>query len=246
MIYHIADDYSHIIISNCSKMINTEKEYVGLTDAEVKRQQKRDGLNDLPSKGKQSNLSILFGVLSEPMLLLLIGAGTIYFFIGEVQDALILVFFVFVVISITFYQERKTEKTLEALRDIASPRALVIRSGEQKRIPGYEVVRNDIIIIREGDRVPADATVLSGENLAIDESLLTGESVPVRKSEWDVVMSASRPGGDDLPFIYSGSLIVSGHGIARVNEIGANTEIGKIGKSLEGIKNEDTLLRQEE
>ncbi|BFT94479.1 MAG: HAD-IC family P-type ATPase [Minisyncoccus archaeiphilus] len=222
-----------------------KEEYVGLTDEEAKKQQEQEGLNDLSTNDKQSSLSILLRVLSEPMLLLLIGAGTIYFFIGEVQDALILVFFVFVVISITFYQERKTEKTLEALRDISSPRAIVIRNGEHKRIPGCEVVRNDIIIIKEGDRVPADATILSGENLAVDESLLTGESIPVRKIAWDGVVEESRPGGDDLPFIYSGSMIVSGHGIARVNRIGANTEIGKIGKSLEGIKSEDTLLRQE-
>jgi Ca2+-transporting ATPase len=166
-------------------------------------------------------------------------------FLGEVKDALMLLFFVFVVVGITFYQTRKTEKTLEALRDLSSPRALVIRDGEQKRIIGKEVVRGDIVVIREGDRVPADAVVLSCENLSIDEALLTGESMPVRKTEWNGKVKSQKPGGDDLPFLYSGTLVTSGRCVARVVFTGLNTEIGKIGKSLENIKDEDTLLHKE-
>ncbi|MFA5211556.1 MAG: cation-translocating P-type ATPase [Patescibacteria group bacterium] len=219
--------------------------YKGLSESEVQQLLKKEGYNELPSQKKQSWFSILISVLSEPMLLLLVGSGVIYLFMGEVKDALMLLLFVFVVIGITFFQERKTEKTLEALRDLSSPRALVIRDGVQKRIAGREVVRGDILIIREGDRVPADAFILAGENLNVDESLLTGESVAVRKSIWDGKTEKMRPGGDDLPFIYSGSLIISGHGLAQVSQIGSKTEIGKIGKSLEGIKDEDTLLHKE-
>jgi P-type Ca2+ transporter type 2C len=148
---------------------------IGLSDEEAKKILIKDGYNELPSQKKQGGFVILLKVLSEPMLILLICGGAIYLFLGEIQDALMLLFSVFVVIGITFYQERKTEKTLEALRDLSSPRALVIRDGEQKRIAGREVVKGDIIIIREGDRVPADAIVLSCENLSIDESLLNGE-----------------------------------------------------------------------
>ncbi|HEY5589193.1 MAG TPA: cation-translocating P-type ATPase, partial [Candidatus Paceibacterota bacterium] len=140
---------------------------------------------------------------------------------------------------------RKTEKTLQALRELSSPKALVIRDGVHKKIAGRDLVVGDIVIIYEGDRVPADAVILSCENLSIDESLLTGESMPVRKTEWDEKMETMRPGGDDLPFIYSGSLITSGRGFARVTSTGINTEIGKIGKSLENIKDEDTLLHKE-
>jgi Ca2+-transporting ATPase len=217
----------------------------GLSQEEASEILEKDGFNELPSQKKQSGFVILLKVLSEPMLLLLLCAGTIYFFIGEINDALLLVVSVFVVIGITFYQERKTEKTLEALKDLSSPRSLVIRDGEQKRIAGREVVKDDIVIIREGDRVPADAVVLSCENLSVDESLLTGESIPVRKKEWDGDSEQQRPGGDDLPFVYSGSMITSGRGIARVTSTGLNTEIGKIGKSLENIKDEDTLLHKE-
>lgn len=217
----------------------------GLTQKEADKILKTDGFNELPSQKKQSGFSLLLKIMSEPMLILLVVGGLIYLFLGETKDALMLVFSVFVVIGITFYQERKTEKTLEALRDLSSPRALVIRDGEQKRIAGREVVKGDIIIIREGDRVPADAVVLSCENLSVDESLLTGESIPVRKAEWDEKMKSQRPGGDDLPFVYSGSLVTSGRGLVRVNCTGLNTEIGKIGKSLEDIKEEDTLLHKE-
>jgi P-type Ca2+ transporter type 2C len=217
----------------------------GLSEIEALRILRTDSYNELPTQKKQDNFSILLRVLSEPMLLLLIGSGAIYLFMGEIKDSLMLLSCVFVVISITFYQERKTEKTLEALRNLSSPRALVIRGGKQTRIPGREVVKDDIIVIREGDRIPADARVLSCENLVVDESLLTGESIPVRKSEWNGKMETKRPGGDDLPFVYSGSMVVSGRGVAKVYLTGLNTEMGKIGKSLETIKDEQTLLHKE-
>lgn len=221
------------------------KKISGLSVAEVAKILETDGYNELPSQSKQSILGILWRVISEPMLLLLVGCGLIYLFMGEAKDALMLLFSVFVIIGITFVQERKTEKTLEALKNLSSPRALVIRGGKQIRIAGREIVKNDIIIIREGDRVPADALLLSCENLSVDESLLTGESMPVRKIEWDGKLENKRPGGDDLPFIYSGSLVVSGRGVARVFSTGLQTEMGKIGKSLNSIKDEDTLLHKE-
>ncbi|MDD4954828.1 MAG: cation-translocating P-type ATPase [Candidatus Omnitrophica bacterium] len=217
----------------------------GLSEKEVEERLKAHGFNELPSQKKRSAFLIFFNVIKEPMLLLLIGSGLIYLFLGEPKDALMLLSFVFVVIGITFYQERKTERTLEALRDLSSPRALVIRDSQQKRISGREVVKDDIIILKEGDRVPADAVVLSCSNLSVDESLLTGESVPVRKTEWDKKEAAKRPGGDDLPFVYSGTLVVAGRGVAKVTSIGIHTEMGKIGKALQNIREEDTLLQKE-
>jgi Ca2+-transporting ATPase len=217
----------------------------GLSANEALKILRTDGYNELPSQKKQSSFAIIRRVVSEPMLLLLVCCGFIYLLMGEAKDTLMLMSFVFVVVGITFYQERKTEKTLEALKNLSSPRALVIRDGQQIRIPGREVVTGDIIIIREGDRIPADATILSCQNLSVDESLLTGESISVRKSEWDKKLEQCRPGGDDLPFVYSGSMVVSGRGMAKVSSTGLYTEIGKIGKSLETIKIEDTLLHQE-
>jgi len=147
--------------------------------------------------------------------------------------------------GIEFFQQKKTEKALDALKDMASPRALVIRDGIETRIAGVEVVTDDLIILQEGDRVPADATVIQSVNLLADESLLTGESVSVRKSDWDEKLEITQPGGDDLPFVFSGTMIVQGNGIARVTSIGVNTEIGKIGKALGDVKEEPTRLKKE-
>jgi Ca2+-transporting ATPase len=135
----------------------------------------------LQLKKKFGNLYLLLGVLKEPMLLLLIVRGVIYLFLGSIEDAIMLVSFIVVVVGITIYQERKTEKALDALKNLASPRAFVIRDGKQLNIPGREVVTGDILILKEGNRIPADSIIFSCSNLLVDESLLTGESVPVRK-----------------------------------------------------------------
>ncbi|MFZ3383507.1 MAG: HAD-IC family P-type ATPase, partial [Candidatus Methanoperedens sp.] len=203
----------------------------GLSEAEVIKKFKEDGYNEIPSQEKQSTLALFINILREPMLLLLIGAGIIYLLLGEESDAIMLLFFVFVVVGITFYQERKSERALEALKNLSSPRALVIRDGAQKRIPGREVVRGDILVLKEGDRVPADGVLHVCSNLLVDESMLTGESFAVRKCEWDGKDKPKQPGGDDLPFVYSGTLVVQGHGIARVTATGGYTEMGKIGKA---------------
>jgi Ca2+-transporting ATPase len=170
------------------------------------------------------------------MFLLLLACGTLYLLLGDLQEALMLLGFVFVVLGISFYQERKTVRALEALRDLSSPRALVIRDGQRKRIAGRDVVIDDLVVLSEGDRVPADSAILSGESLSTDESLLTGESVPVRKVPWDNVQEIVRPGGDDLPFIYSGTLVVQGQGLAKVLRTGTQTEIGGIGKALQSVE----------
>jgi Ca2+-transporting ATPase len=217
----------------------------GLTEQEALERLAEDGYNELPSAKKRNFLHILLEVVREPMFLMLIACGLIYLFLGDRAEALMLMGFVVVIIGITFYQEQKTERALEALRDLSSPRALVLRDGKQQRIAGREVVREDIILLSEGDRVPADSVLLSGSNVSVDESLLTGESVPVRKRAWDGHLEMGRPGGDDLPFIYSGTLVVKGQGIAEVRATGARTEIGKIGKALQILEPEDTNLQQQ-
>jgi P-type Ca2+ transporter type 2C len=217
----------------------------GLSEEEAARRLKEEGYNELPSARKRSILAIAFDVIKEPMFLLLIACGAIYLILGDIEEALILLAFVFVIIGITFYQERKTERTLEALRDLSSPRALVIRGGEQIRIVGREVVRGDYLLLNEGDRVPADAVVISCADFSVDESLLTGESVPVRKAVGNPDTAMGRPGGDDLPFIFSGTLVVRGQGVALVKHTGVETEMGKIGKTLQAVQEEDTLLQKE-
>jgi P-type Ca2+ transporter type 2C len=224
--------------------IRTEK-IQGLNDGQVKQKLSAEGFNELPSSKPKSLFHIALGVFQEPMFLLLVACGSLYLFLGDVQEGLMLLGFVFVIMGIEFYQEKKTEKALDALKDLASPRALVIRNGVEKRIAGREVVTDDIMILQEGDRVPADAIILYSVNLSADESLLTGEPVPVRKSDWIEGTIQARPGGDDLPFVFSGSMIVQGNGIAKVTATALNTEIGKIGKALNEVKDETTKLKRE-
>ena len=224
--------------------IRTEK-IQGLTEEQVKQKIATEGFNELPSSKPKSLIHIALGVFQEPMFLLLVACGALYLFLGDVQEGLMLLGFVFVIMGIEFYQEKKTEKALDALKDLASPRALVIRNGVEKRIAGRDVVTDDIMILQEGDRVPADAIVLYSVNLSADESLLTGEPVPVRKAEWTEGTVQARPGGDDLPFVFSGSMIVQGNGVARVTSTALNTEIGKIGKALNEVKEEPTKLKRE-
>ncbi|HUS58993.1 MAG TPA: cation-translocating P-type ATPase [Planctomycetota bacterium] len=217
----------------------------GLSQEEAEKRLRHEGYNELPSARKRNVLAIAISVLREPMFLLLLACGGLYFTMQEYQEAAMLLGFVFVIMGITFYQERKTERALEALRDLSSPRALVIRDGAQRRIAGREVARGDILVLSEGDRVPADAVLLECTNLIADESLLTGESVPVRKMARRGELQVKQPGGDDQPFVYSGTLVVKGRGVAQVQAVGVNTRMGSIGKSLHALGTEDTLLQKE-
>ena len=217
----------------------------GLSQKEASEILQKEGYNELPSSKPKSVFKIAFGVVKEPMFLLLVACGTLYLMLGDLQEGLMLLSFVFVVMGIEFYQEKKTEKALDALKELASPRALVIRDGETIRISGREVVIGDIVVLQEGDRIPADAIVLRNNNLLADESLLTGESVPVQKREWKEGDIMFIPGGDDLPLVYSGSMIVQGNGLVKVTATALNTEIGKIGKALESVKEEPTQLKKE-
>ena len=147
----------------------------GLREADVQARLKTEGYNELPRSERRTPLRIILEVLREPMLALLLGGGAIYLALGDLKDALILLAFATMSVLITVVQETRTERVLEALRDLTSPRALVIRDGERKRVAGREVVRGDFIVLAEGDRVPADALLLRSHDLKTDESLLTGE-----------------------------------------------------------------------
>jgi Ca2+-transporting ATPase len=216
----------------------------GLTSAQSRQRLDEEGYNELPSTTQRNTLAIALSVAREPMFLLLIVSAAIYLTLGDIREAAILSVSLFVIFGITIFQERKTERALAALRDLSSPRALVIRDGVERRIAGREVVRDDILILTEGDRVPADATILTCNDLMVDESLLTGESVPVRKAAWNGVAPTTRPGGDDLPFVYSGTMLVQGRGVARVTATGVRTEFGKIGRALLSVETDETFLQK--
>jgi Ca2+-transporting ATPase len=217
----------------------------GLSRGEVLARRAGDGFNELPARKTRSLVGTVLSIVREPMTLLLLVCGGIYVVLGDRQEALMLLGFVVFIMALTLVQERKTEHALEALRDLASPRALVIRDGQRLRVAGRELVRDDLIVLAEGDRVPADAVVLRGSHLAADESLVTGESAPVRKVVWDGALPFARPGGEELPFVYAGTLVTAGAGIARVHATGYRTEIGRIGQAMRTREAQDTPLRAE-
>lgn len=203
------------------------------------------GSNELASSKPRNILSIAVDTVREPMFLLLLACSLLYLVLGDLGEALLLSTAIFVVMAITFVQERRTERTLDALRDLSSPRALVVRDGVPTRIAGKDVVPDDLVLITEGDRIPADGYVLVSKALKLNESLLTGESVPVGKTEWDRKDPLGQAGGDDTPFVYSGTLVVQGSGSFKVHATGALTAMGRIGSSLTQTKRPSSLLQEE-
>lgn len=206
----------------------------GLSHDEVQARLKKFGYNELPSAKPKTIGQIALEVVKEPMFVLLVTCGALYMLLGDYREGSIMLASILVIIFITFYQSQKTERALDALKQMSAPRALVVRDGVQGRIPGREVVPGDLLVLNEGDRVAADATIVDMVSLAVDESMLTGESVAVNKSA----------ANNDL-LVFSGTLVVQGKAIARVTATGLQTEIGKIGASLENITTDSTRLQQE-
>jgi len=219
----------------------------GLTSAEAAARLASDGANELPRGRQRSILGIAIEIVREPMLALLLAGGLAYLLLGDLTEALILLAFATFSVGVTIIQETRTENVLEALRDLSAPRALVVRDDVRVRIAGREVVCGDLMVLEPGDRVAADALLVEAADLQTDESLLTGESMPVAKTSCasEAHDDGHRPGGDGQPYVYSGSLVVRGSGIARVVATGSRSEMGKIGQSLATLDNEAPRLRAE-
>ena len=215
----------------------------GLDSEAARTRLERQGLNELPRSAPRAFIANTAHALAEPMFGLLVVAASIYFALGDRVEALFLAASVVVMIAITLYQEQKTARVLRALRDLASPRALVIRDGVERRIPGREVVVDDVLVVREGDRVAADGRLIEADDLHVDESLLTGESAPVAKK----ASSSSPPASleSNACNVYGSTLVVRGQGIAHVTATGPESEIGRIGRSLEPLATEATVLQVE-
>jgi P-type Ca2+ transporter type 2C len=220
----------------------------GLTRSEAAQRLTQDGPNALPSDQRNAWLTSLWDAMREPMFALMLGAGLLYVLLGDLQEGLILLGLVLVVVALTLYQEGKTAHALQALRDMSSPRALVLRDGQPTRVAGSEVVMGDVLIVAEGERVAADAVLLSGTEVTVDESLLTGESAPVHKTPAEPsspLTAPEHPGGDQTPWLYSGTLLVQGHGQARVTATGARSQIGRIGAALTSLDVHATPLQKQ-
>jgi Ca2+-transporting ATPase len=224
VMYGHSDENLHSILGISEKGGDPLK--LGLTECEARTRLERDGPNRLPDRDAQDTLQIVWYVLREPVFLLLLVSGFLYFLIGEFFDAFVLTIFVVLSAAISVIQQKRADRVLQKLRDLSAPRATVIRDQSERRLSAHELVRGDLIVLREGDRVPADAVILEANELQLDESLLTGESMPVLKR----VSQDSEIGR-----IFLGSLIVRGYGYAQVIATGSSTEFGKIGRSISGL-----------
>lgn len=216
----------------------------GLTEAEAAARLARDGFNELTVAKRDSAFRLARDVLRQPMFALLLGAGLLYALIGDLAEALVLLLFATLSVSIAVIQKGRADRVIEQLRDLSSPRALVLRDGVRRRIPGREVVRGDLLVLTEGDRIPADAILLSGTDIRVVEGVLTGESMPVRKQPSATAAEAlSPPGGEDTSALFAGTLLVAGTGLAEVIATGSRSEVGKLGLTLRNIEPEVPRLQ---
>lgn len=214
----------------------------GLNSEEVEKLQRKYGMNELIIQEKPNMLKKFLGVFKEPMFLLLLIAATVYFLLGAPKDGAIMLVFVGFVASITFIQEWKTEKTMNALKDLTSPKVNTLRDGKNILIKSTELVPGDVVFLSEGERIPADCIVLEPSNFSVDESILTGESEYVMKVSTTQSEKSTDYWKKDI--LYAGTLCVFGKCTAIVKFTGVNTEYGKIGKAISEAKDEPTPLQK--
>lgn len=219
--------------------------FPGLTTAEADRRLQTDGANRLPRGRRRTVPKLALDTLSEPLLLLLIGAALLYVAFGEPRDAILLAGSVGVIITLDIIQEYRAERTLEALEGLAQPTARVLRDGRLVPLVSEGLVRGDIVALEEGERVPADARLVSGAGILVDESLLTGESAPVSKHARPDEAAWQRPGGENLPFVYAGTLVTQGQGLAEVVATGTRTEMSRIAVALATVETGTPVLRRQ-
>jgi len=220
----------------------------GLTEEEALARLASQGPNVLPQRARRSTVRLVGDVLREPMLLLLLAAGTIYLLLGDLVDALVLLAFASFSVLLSVVQGARADRAIEALSELARPQACVIRDGQQRSIPAAGIVCGDLLVIGEGDRLVADGWLVSANRLRTDESVLTGESVPVDKVSLDGAIDARpapQPGGDGLAYAFSGTMVVRGSGLVSVAATGSRTRIGQIGQALAGISTEAPRLAVE-
>ena len=206
----------------------------GLSSQQVEKQREKYGFNELEKTKNKTLFTIVIEVFKEPMFLLLLACGVLYVILGDYLEGIVLLSTILIMIGMTIFQHRKTQQALEALKQLASPRAMVLRNREHIRIPGREVVPKDIIILNEGDRIPADGILIDGSAIHVDESMLTGESIPVIRTKTE-----------NQNELKAATLVTQGSCMMLVNSIGSSTQFGKIGQSLGKIQEETTPLQKE-
>jgi Ca2+-transporting ATPase len=205
-------------------MTNYYSDISGLTEEQVTTSRATSGRNEIHTRSKNAVLSAIIDLLKEPMLILLIATATIYFISSQYGDGIFMLFAIVLVVTISLYQETRSRNALQALKQLSQPFSKVIRNGQLISINTSEIVMGDFIVAEEGVIIPADGIIIRCNDFSVNESILTGESLPVVKS---IEEGFNR--------IFSGTSVTSGLAICQVSDIGNNTQLGKIGKSLDEI-----------
>jgi P-type Ca2+ transporter type 2C len=218
----------------------------GLSSREARARLLRFGPNEIEATEHRGLAATLRGIATEPMFVLLLAAAAVYLVIGDLAEGVMLSGFAMITVGLVVAQERRSERSLDALRALASPHVRVLRHGVVRRVAAGELVPGDFFLLAEGERVPADAVLRKGSQLSVDEAVLTGESAPVRKIAIAGTAEAAGavPGGDDTPLVFAGTLVTAGHGLAEVVETGGRTRAGRIGLSLAAIAPVPTPLQR--
>ena len=240
------EDYSILSINDVLNRLKSKE--TGLSSQETEKRLKEYGKNELNSEKTHGFLFCFFKQMCDfSIIILLLAAGVsflISFLSGEndITDTVVILAIVIINAFIGTLQEKKAEKSLKALKKMSSPTATVLRNGKELKIPSSEVVKGDILILNSGDMVSADARLISSTALKTDESALTGESLPCEKNA-NVILKLNTPIAEKQNFVFSSTLVVSGHAKAIVTETGMNTEIGKIADMLKE-KDDQTPLQK--
>ncbi|MBM4763988.1 calcium-translocating P-type ATPase, SERCA-type [Bacillus sp. B15-48] len=215
----------------------------GLAEKEVKKRLNMHGLNALEEGEKPSALLIFFSQFKDFMVLVLLAATLVSGLLGEVVDAIAIIAIVFINAFLGFFQERKAEKSLEALKEFSAPQVMALRDGEWRKIPSKELVPGDVVKFSSGDRVGADVRLIDAKSLEIEESALTGESIPVQKYT-DTLNTPNPAIGDMENMAFMGTLVTRGNGIGVVVGTGMKTAMGQIAGLLQSAESMETPLQR--
>lgn len=213
-------------------MTKEQKKITGLSNEEVISSRNKNGSNSLEHQEKNHFLMSLLEMVKEPMFLLLVAAASIYYISGDYGDGIFMTVAIFLVAAISLFQEARSRNAIESLKKLSQPKSKVIRNGELVEIPSEEIVLGDFIQVEEGTFVPADATIIQSNDFSVNEAILTGESLSIFKNE-----------ASEIKQVFQGTIVATGLAICEVTAIGNQTQIGKIGKSIETIAEEKTPLQ---
>ncbi|MFY7740656.1 MAG: cation-translocating P-type ATPase [Flavobacterium sp.] len=213
-------------------MTDSKDKISGLSNEEVTSSRTKNGTNSLEHQEKNHFLMSLLEMVKEPMFLLLVAAASIYYISGDYGDGIFMTVAIFLVAAISLFQEARSRNAIDALKKLSQPKSKVIRNNEVIEIPSEEIVLGDFIQIEEGTFIPADAIIIQSNDFSVNEAILTGESLSVFKNE-----------ASEIKQVFQGTIVATGMAICEVTAIGNQTSLGKIGKSLEEIKEEKTPLQ---